>query len=213
MRQKGAEVSEKLLPKIITFDARTGLALERQDERPDAKVKEDEPQLRLPWRAWHSNAVSYFLGQKEAAMRSALLVLQMLQAKVVYDGMPIDVWFDQAKGTKRVVATEPILAKSLDLPPCVVKCKTLSEESVHAHRVPIRVAMIVLQQPSDPAAAVAESSDPAAAVAESSDPAAAVAAKRKLPGKRKTQRMPISHRRSHRRSQLRSPNASSGPSM
>ena len=118
-------------------------------------------------------------------MRSALLVLQMLQAKVGYDEMPIDVLYNLAKNAKRVVAIQPILAGSLMLPPCVVKCKTLSEESVHPHRVPIAVSMIVLQ-PSDPAAAVAGSSDPAAAVAESSDPAAAVVAKRKLTGKRKS---------------------------
>ena len=111
-------------------------------------------------------------------MRSALLVLQMLQAKVVYDEMPIDVLYDQAKHAKRVVAIEPILVGRLVLPPCVVKCKTLSEESVHPYRVPIRVTMLSV--------AVAESSDPAATVVGSSDPAAAVVATRGTSGERKS---------------------------
>ena len=68
---------------------------------------------------------------------------------------------------------KPILAGGIMMHPSVVTCKTLSEESVHAYRVPIRVSMILLQP-----------SAPAATVAESSATGAAVAAKRRFTGKR-----------------------------
>ena len=53
--------------------------------------------------------------------------------------MPIDSMWEETKHTKHVEATGVIPAESILLPPSVPKCKLLSEQSVHPHRVAITV--------------------------------------------------------------------------
>ena len=129
-----------MLPKLITFDEGTGCALTAQDEESEIKAEATTPQLRLPWRDWHAHASG--LGRPEAAMRCALQVLHMLHVNQVYDDMPIDIIYGETKHTKHVEATGVIPAESILLPPCVPKCKLLSEQSVHPHRVAITVTVM-----------------------------------------------------------------------
>ena len=89
-------------------------------------------------------------------MRCALQVLHLLHVHQVYDNMPIDILFDETKNTKHVVATDIIPAQSIMLPPCVPKCKQLSAESVHPHRVAITVTTVSRVPGQEPNSAVAE---------------------------------------------------------
>ena len=90
------------MPVILEFDAKTGKALSQQELRPIQK--QESVKFSLPWRAGHMLQ----LGQKEAAMRSALQVLHMLHACSAYDSLPIDIISDTSKNLKHVEATDNI---------------------------------------------------------------------------------------------------------
>ena len=136
-----AVADTRVLPKVIQFDETTGLALSSQDQCEKEVQQSQAPQLRMPWQVWHGHACDV-MGRQDAAMRSALQVLYMLHTQQVYDDVPIAILVDEGKNHKRVVATKTIPAEGIMLPPCVPKTKTLSVDSVHMYRVPIKVSTI-----------------------------------------------------------------------
>ena len=156
-QQAGAAVAvatKKMLPKVIIFDEVTGQALTSQEQQRCETKGPSSEHLSLPWRQWHSSDLGKHLGQQDSAMRAALHVLYMLHARQEYASLPIDILLNETKNHRLVMATETMSPESIMLPPCVPKSAKLSVDSVHPHRVPIQVTVILGTAPVQPAVAV-----------------------------------------------------------
>ena len=129
---------KKVLPVILDFDAKTGKALSQQELFPIQT--QEGAKWSLPWRAGRL----FELGEKEAAMRSALQVLYMLHVRSAsaYYSLPIDIILDESKNLKYVQATENMTSGDFCLPPCAPKATQLRTECNHPYKVPIRVAVM-----------------------------------------------------------------------
>ena len=158
---------------MFTFDESTGQRTSgEQDTRADTKGKKGEQQeIAVPWKEMFQLDLGRNMGSKEAGMAAALVVLAMLHKRFDASKLPIDIVCEKGKQEVRVVATEEIPAKTLQLPPCVPKSSKLVEHSTHPHRAAITVICQATNR------AVGNQSDKATAGQESSAPdKAAVAA-------------------------------------
>ena len=132
-----AVAESKLLPKVIRFNPVSGEVLTEQEKR--VTEKRPGPQFeQLPWRSWHQSTVSS-MGMEEAATRAASQVLYVLHARTNYSDVPLEVFMDMSKNHRCVKATELVPPEKLLLPPCALKPKSLSSNSVHPSRVTIHV--------------------------------------------------------------------------
>ena len=132
-----AVAESKLLPKVIRFDPVSGEVLTQQEKRETEK--RPGPQFEpLPWRSWHISTV-FSTGMEEAAMRATSQVLYTLHARTDYTDVPLEVFMDMSKNHRCVKATQLVPPNKLFLPPCALKPKSLSSNSVHPSRVTIHV--------------------------------------------------------------------------
>ena len=127
----------KLMPKVILYDATTGVPTNAQDVR----VAQDQSIniAAVPWKEWLGGRAAQTLPEKATHMAAILMVLYSLHTRGRIEMAPIDVSIDLTKHRKVVNAAEDLPAGALALAPCVPKTSSVLDKSVHPHRVPIVV--------------------------------------------------------------------------
>ena len=127
----------KLMPKVIMYDAVTGVPTNAQDVR--AAQDQGSNVATVPWKEWLGGRAAQTLPEKATHMAAILMVLYSLHTRGRIEMAPIDVSIDLTKNRKVVKASEDLPAGALALAPCVLKTSSVLDKSVHPHRVPIVV--------------------------------------------------------------------------
>ena len=127
----------KLMPKVIMYDATTGVPTKAQDVR--AAQDQSISIAAVPWKEWLGGRAAQTFPEKATHMAAILMVLYSLHTRGRIEMAPIDVSIDLTKHRKVVNASEDLPAGALALAPCVPKTSSVLDKSVHPHRVPIAV--------------------------------------------------------------------------
>ena len=90
-----AKEPERILPKVIMYDAVTGLPQNAQDVRVATDQRNNI--ATVPWKEWHRGRVAQHLGEKATHMAAIQLVLHSLHTRGRVDQAPVDVSIDLTK--------------------------------------------------------------------------------------------------------------------
>ena len=139
-KSKLAAEQSAILPQVITFDERRGLAQGAQGTRDaDANAKTTDA-ISLPWREWCASEFAQQLTGDATMISAAVAVMSLLHSQhPLWASEPIDIMLLEESKQKSVVATKDIEAFALQLPPCAPKSSKILQLSSHPWRVPVRV--------------------------------------------------------------------------
>ena len=107
----------KLMPKVILYDATTGVPTNAQDVR--AAQDQSTNIAAVPWKEWLGGRAAQTFPEKATHMAAILMVLHSLHTRGRIEMAPIDVNIDLTKHRKVVKASEDLPVGALALPPCV----------------------------------------------------------------------------------------------
>ena len=137
-KTKGAE-PERIQPRLLQFDERSGTVLNRQDVVEDEPSHKPEPNLHVPWDAWLKECATLELGAQEACASSVLAALHALHRQKDLPNTGIDILYEADRGMKCVVASEDLSPGAVCLPPCVPRNNKVLVKSEHPLRIRIDV--------------------------------------------------------------------------
>ena len=124
-------------PKVVTFSEASGAMTNRQVSFSAPSQQETGQPQTLPWREWYQGTGSQ-MSENTADKAALVAVLQGLHKSYPVDGEPVDVM--QLAGRNFVIATRPVKAETILLPPCVPKQSLVLERSEH----PLAIKMMVV---------------------------------------------------------------------
>lgn len=137
---KGNRKSEpdKLLPKVITFDERTGAPIDAQDTRE--ATKPEQLLAKIPWQTWLQSPAAQSMDERTAAVAAITLILRSMHHKGNVCEQSVDVFIDMDTNHRTAKAGEDLGPGDLELLPCVPATCKVHVASTHPHRVAILVA-------------------------------------------------------------------------
>ena len=94
----------KLMPKVILYDATTGVPTNAQDVR--AAQAQSTDIVVVPWKQWLGGRAAQTLPEKATHMAAILMVLYSLHTRGRIEMAPIDVSIDLTKHRKVVASSE-----------------------------------------------------------------------------------------------------------
>jgi len=132
-----AKEPEKIMPRVILYDAETGQPQNAQHVRGATDQKANI--ATVPWQEWLRGRVAKHLCDKTTHMAAIQLVLHSLHVRGRIEEALINVSVDLNKNRRVVTASEDLPTGTLALPPCVPHTSRVYDKSTHPHRVPIAV--------------------------------------------------------------------------
>ena len=144
----GTEKVTHAEPVVIRYCEQRGIALNRPEIR--AEVVQGG-RFRLPWQQWLVAETTSELAVRDSQKACAIMVQQLMhrQAQAVSSDMPIDVQWDPDAKSTVVVTTEPAVAGSIKLFPCVPITLKMRDDSTHPDRVYITCLLYTSPSPRD----------------------------------------------------------------
>ena len=125
------------MPRVILYDAETGLPHNAQDVRGATDQKAHI--ATVTWHEWLRGSVAKHLCDKTTHMAAIQLVLHSLHVRGRVEEALINASVDLNKNRRVVTASEDLPTGTLALPPFVPHTSRVYDKSTHPHRVPIAV--------------------------------------------------------------------------
>jgi hypothetical protein len=140
-KPKVAEKEEaKLLPRVITFDERTGKPTNAQDSRSTASGEAQSAAVAVPWKSWLASPGAQAMSMSAAHIGAIQMVLRAHHTNnQVGAKTQVDIMVDIKTGRKSVCSCGDIDKGCLHLFPGVPKSNRVHTKSTHPERARIQV--------------------------------------------------------------------------